>query len=108
MTNRKSFDNASLWLNESFKHTDEIPPTAILANKIDLRTSDNRAEFVQTDEGEEFTKSLSERLGISTIFFETSAKTGENIQEAFTDLGRILIAEDAKARGLTKKKKMVF
>ena len=89
VTNRTSFDNASAWLAESFKHTDENPPTAVLANKIDLRTSADKSKFVQTDEGEAFTKSLSEKLGIPTIFLETSAKTGENIQEAFTDLSEV-------------------
>lgn len=108
VTNRASFDNASAWLTESFKHTDVIPPTAVLGNKIDLRSSDSKSEFVQSDEGVAFAKSLSDKLGISTIFFETSAKTGENIHEAFTDLSRILIAEDEKDRAKKKKKKQVF
>jgi small GTP-binding protein len=108
VTNRTSFDNASAWLTESYKHTNEIPPVAVLGNKIDLRISDSKSEFVQSNEGAAFTKSLGDKLGISTIFFETSAKTGENIQEAFTDLGRILIDEDDKASGKRIKKKMVF
>ena len=108
VTNRTSFDNATAWLTESFKHTEENPPTAVLANKKDLRTSDSKKEYVQPDEGKAFAKALSEKLGIPTIFFETSALTGENIQESFTDLCRILIAENEKARGLAKKKKQVF
>ncbi|TFG28782.1 GTP-binding protein [Candidatus Thorarchaeota archaeon] len=103
ITNRESFENASAWLAESFKHVDEFPPVAILANKIDLRTSDNTANYVTAEEGEAFAKSLSEKLEIQTIFFETSAKNGENIQESFTQLGRILI-ENHELEQIRKKR----
>lgn len=108
VTNRTSFDNASAWLAESFKHTEENPPTAVLANKIDLRTSKNKVDFVQREEGMAFAISLSDKLNIPTIFFETSAKTGENIQNSFTDLCRILIAEHEKSTGIQKKKKQIY
>ena len=92
ITNRNSFDNASAWLAESYKHTEEIPPIAILANKADLRSLGSAVELVTHDEGAAFAKSLHEKLDVPTIFFETSAKNGENIQESFTELTRILIA----------------
>jgi len=92
ITNRDSFDNASAWLAESYKHTEEIPPIAVLANKVDLRTLSSGVELVTPEEGAAFAKSLTEKLEVPTIFFETSAKNGENIQESFTELTRILIA----------------
>lgn len=96
---RKSFDNITWWLVEAFKYNQKIPPTAILANKIDLRSSDIQSFEVSTEEGLAFTETFTQRLEVPAIFLETSAKTGENIQESFTKLSRILIHEDAKAKG---------
>ena len=92
ITNRESFDNASAWLAESYKHTEEVPPIAVLANKVDLRTLGSAVEVVTPEEGAAFAKALREKLDVPTIFFETSAKNGENIQESFAELTRILIA----------------
>ena len=102
VTNRETFDNATRWLVEAFTYSGEIPPTAILANKSDLRNSGDYSEFVQPEEGQAFAKMFTEKLGIPSIFFETSAKNGENIEEAFSDLARLMITEDEK---LKRKKK---
>jgi Ras-related protein Rab-1A len=95
ITNRESFDNASAWINESFKHLVGRPTTLVLGNKIDLRTSEKNESFVSTEEGAEFAIDLAKRMNISTLFYETSAKNGENIQEAFTELARFMIAESS-------------
>ena len=102
ITNRESFDNMSRWLAETFKYAGEIPPTAILANKVDLRTSNDSSQFVLPEEGQVFAKMFTEKLGIPSVFFETSAKEGENIQESFSTLTRMMIAEDIKRRGKKK------
>lgn len=104
MTNRETFDNASKWLVEAFRHSGEIPPTAILANKWDLRTPENAAELVSAEEGKAFSKMFTEKLGIPSIFYETSAKNGENIQETFSTITRLMIAEEEKRKGKKKKK----
>jgi len=103
MTNRESFDNLTRWLVETFRHAGQIPPTTILANKLDLRTSQDSSMFVLAEEGQAFSKMFTEKLGIPSIFFETSAKNGENIQESFSELARIMIAEEEK-RIVAKKK----
>jgi hypothetical protein len=46
---------------------------------------------VSYEEGEEFTKMFSEKLNTPTIFIETSAMTGENIDEAFNRLTTMMI-----------------
>ena len=92
ITNRTSFVNAYAWLAESLKHTEEVPPIAVLGNKADLRTPENVLDLVTYEEGAAFTDTLCEKLDVPAIFFETSAKNGENIQESFTDLTRIMIA----------------
>jgi len=103
MTNRDSFDNLTRWLVETFRHAGEIPPTAILANKLDLRTSQDSSMFVLAEEGQVFSKMFTEKLGIPSIFFETSAKNGENIQESFSNLARIMIAGEEKRIAAKKK-----
>jgi len=103
ITNRDSFDNMSRWLVETFKYAGEIPPTAILANKVDLRTSNDSSKFVLPEEGQAFAQMFTEKLGIPSVFFETSAKDGENIQESFSTLTRMMIAEDEKHRAAKKK-----
>jgi len=103
ITNRESFDNATRWLVEAFTYAGEIPTTAILANKVDLRTSNDKSKFVTTEEGQEFAKTFSERLGVPCVFFETSAKEGENIQESFTELTRLMIVDYEKTQNEKKK-----
>jgi small GTP-binding protein len=95
---RKSFDNLTWWLVEAFKYNQEIPPTAILANKIDLRTPEIQDYEVSTEEGLQFRDMFVQRLEVPAVFLETSAKTGENIQEAFTNLTKTLISEDVKRK----------
>ncbi|TFH06923.1 MAG: GTP-binding protein [Candidatus Thorarchaeota archaeon] len=102
VTCRESFDNASRWLVEAFTHAGEIPPTAILANKIDLRTSKERSKFVQPEEGQAFASIFRAKLEVPAVFFETSAKNGENIEESFSTLAHMMIAEEEKQKGKKK------
>ncbi|MHA2027197.1 MAG: Rab family GTPase [Candidatus Thorarchaeota archaeon] len=92
---RESFDNASKWLVEAFKYMGELPPTVIIGNKIDLRPNVPQDNIVTTQEGLKFTEYFKEKLNVSALFLETSAKTGENIQEAFGKLLDIMIEEEA-------------
>jgi len=100
VVNRESFDNLTWWLVEAFKYNQLIPPTAILANKIDLRSSEINDYEVSTEDGLRFKDMFVNRLEVPSVFLETSAKTGDNIQEAFTELTRLLIKEDMKKKTL--------
>lgn len=102
ITSRETFDNMTRWLAEAYKYSGEIPPTAILGNKSDLRDSDDCTEFIQPEEGQVFAKIFTEKLGIPSVFFETSAKNGENIEESFATLTRLMIAENNKQKGMKK------
>ena len=77
ITNRESFNQLSKWIKvaNSKINLDEIP-TTILGNKLDL----NNERIINTEEGEQFAKNL------SASFFETSAKDGTNIDQAFDEL----------------------
>ena len=93
---RESFDNASKWLVEAFKYMGELPPTIVIGNKIDLRTTHPERNFVSTEEGLKFTEHFKKILDVASIFIETSAKTGENIQTAFNQLIDLMIIEESK------------
>ncbi len=83
---RDSFDNASKWLVEAYKNMGPLPPTVIVANKIDLRRGRDQSNFVSTNEGLEFTQMFIDKLGVPATFIETSAKTGENVEVTFNKL----------------------
>ncbi len=90
VTNRESFDNASKWLVEAFKNMGPLPPTVIIANKIDLRYTTDKKKYVSREEGEEFTRYFIEKLDVPAIYRETSAKTGSGVQDTFTELLRMM------------------
>jgi Ras-related protein Rab-1A len=96
VTDRDSFDNASKWLVEAYKYMGELPPTAIVANKIDLRESYPDGGLVSIEEGQEFADYFREKLAIPAVFIETSAKTGENIEHMFTELLRLIAEEETQ------------
>ncbi|MFW9834298.1 MAG: GTP-binding protein [Candidatus Thorarchaeota archaeon] len=107
---RVSYDNASKWLVEAHKHLRgaewtgwEGLPTAIIGNKIDLRESGQFEEIVTTEEGEEFAEYFSEQLNAPVLFKETSALTGENINETFNDLTGLMFAADMRRKPRTVK-----
>ncbi|MHA3963279.1 MAG: Rab family GTPase [Candidatus Thorarchaeota archaeon SMTZ1-45] len=98
---RESFDNASKWLVEAHKHLRgkewagwEWFPTAIIGNKIDLRESGQFEDIVSTEEGRAFAELFCEKLKAPVLYKETSALTGENINETFSDLTGLMFEAD--------------
>ncbi len=72
---KNSFKDIELWLKELRLYSSPDIKVILIGNKSDLK--DKRE--VNYEEGHE----LAEKFGIK--FYETSAKTGENIQEIFAD-----------------------
>ncbi len=93
---RQSFENASKWLVEAHDYTEGLPPLIIAGNKIDLRTSHSSDEVVSTEEGRAFTEDIGRRLNTNVIFIETSALTGENIDDAFARLTEMMLDKAMK------------
>ena len=77
ITNKETFKNLDTWMN-SVKNIADLSskPVIILGNKCDL----NENRQVTYEEGENYAKNLGYH------FYETSAKTGENVKEAFEDI----------------------
>ncbi|MHA1944000.1 MAG: Rab family GTPase [Candidatus Thorarchaeota archaeon] len=91
VVDRESFDNASKWLVEAHGYMQEFPALIIVANKIDLRGYYPNEDIVSNEEGKEFTKMFSKKLNTPSIFIETSALTGENVDDAFNKLTAMMI-----------------
>ncbi|PAA64349.1 hypothetical protein BOX15_Mlig011637g1 [Macrostomum lignano] len=83
VTDAESFDNIRTWISNIDQHASSDVEKLLLANKCDL--VDERA--VSVERGEKFAADNQMR------FYECSAKTGQGVQEAFTQ-----IARDIKAK----------
>ncbi|MEJ2248119.1 MAG: GTP-binding protein [Candidatus Lokiarchaeota archaeon] len=82
VTNNESFEHVEDWYNEvnQFLNLRNLP-IIIVGNKVDLEEE----REVDYQEGVKLTKKLSEEGRVSNIsYIETSALTGENIQDAFS------------------------
>lgn len=76
-----SFKEASQWVEELKSHFEQMPLLYLVGNKADLQNDRN----VTVDDAEKLAES------ISAVYFETSALTGQNIDELF-----LAIAEKIK------------
>ncbi len=94
VVDRETFDNASKWLVEAKEFMGKLPPIIVLGNKIDLRPSQPVGQVVSSEEGERFARKFGESLNTPTIFMESSAMTGENIDKAFTTLTAMMIGDE--------------
>ncbi|MHA1911748.1 MAG: GTP-binding protein [Candidatus Kariarchaeaceae archaeon] len=75
-----SFKSVHFWLEEAMRLTsDTIKTLLLVGNKSDL----DDLRQVSTEEGELAAKELAEISKVPVRFIETSALTGENIEEAF-------------------------
>ena len=75
ITNRQSFENVNAWIEDCKSQSPSTILMALVGNKIDLDSS----RAVSTEEGEDFANMN------GMPFFETSAKSGENIDSIFTN-----------------------
>jgi hypothetical protein len=87
VTRRSTLDNMDKWLSSFFSVTGEVP-VVFIANKMDLKSD---AEF-----GEAEMVALARKYHSPYIL--TSARTGENVEESFRELGRRIIQHYLNAR----------
>ncbi|GAM21890.1 hypothetical protein SAMD00019534_050650, partial [Acytostelium subglobosum LB1] len=81
ITRRETFDNLTSWLSDCRKYSTGEVTIALIGNKSDLET--NRQ--VSTSEASAF----AQEHGL--LFFETSAKTGSNVDLAFEQTSKIIL-----------------
>ncbi len=87
VTRRRTFLNVDNWKEEAFKNLNGEIPLVLVANKVDLKDS----RVVTPEEGEEYAK----KNGF--IYVESSALTGENVEEAYSTLCRRMITDSKNA-----------
>lgn len=75
ISRRETFEHVSTWLADVRKHANPHTTIVLVGNKCDL---DPRSRQVTREEGEKFA-----RDNDIPLFIETSAKSAENVEEAF-------------------------
>ena len=99
VTNIKSFENIKKWINEIKEEISENVSIVLIGNKIDKL----KERKITKEQGEKIANE------IGTKFFETSAKTGEGINESVFYLVKIIYENDPeikkKGQNLKKYKK---
>ncbi|KAK4974714.1 GTP-binding protein of the rab/ypt [Elasticomyces elasticus] len=94
ITQAASLDKAKSWVKELQRQANENIIIALAGNKADLVTEQPDKRAVQQSDAEAYAREA------GLLFFETSAKTAENVKELFTAIARKLPIEQASQRGL--------
>ncbi|KAL3854581.1 hypothetical protein ACJMK2_013845 [Sinanodonta woodiana] len=92
LTNPDSFRNIPTWISEVSKYAAGNPVMALVGNKTDLKDY----TFVAREDGEK----LASEHGM--IFIETSAKTGDNVHQAFFEVGKEVLKRKNNGPGPTE------
>ena len=83
VTRRRTFLNIENWKEEAFTNLQKEVPLVLVANKVDLEDS----RVISTNEGEEYAKEN------NFIYVESSALTGENVEDAYVNLCKIMVED---------------
>ena len=88
LTKLKTYEELEHWLSEMFEILQKKIPFIIIGNKLDLVKEVGRS--IENDIVRDYAENQ------DSIYIETSAKTGENIENAFKELTQHMIKRDSK------------
>ncbi|KAK3674853.1 GTP-binding protein of the rab/ypt [Recurvomyces mirabilis] len=94
ITQASSLDKAKSWVKELQRQANENIIIALAGNKSDLVADQPDKRAVHTADAEAYAREA------GLLFFETSAKTAENVKELFTAIAKKLPIEQASQRGM--------
>ncbi|KAI4159673.1 MAG: hypothetical protein LQ342_006366 [Letrouitia transgressa] len=94
ITQASSLDKAKAWVKELQRQANENIIIALAGNKSDLVTSQPDKRAIATADAEAYAREA------GLLFFETSAKTAENVRDLFTAIARKLPLEQAGQRNM--------
>ncbi|KAI0998617.1 hypothetical protein K3495_g9579 [Podosphaera aphanis] len=92
ITQASSLDKAKQWVKELQRQANENIIIALAGNKLDLVTAQPDKRAVTAADAETYAKEA------GLLFFETSAKTSENVRELFTSIAKKLPLDQAGSR----------
>ena len=91
---QSSLDKAKAWVKELQRQANENIIIALAGNKADLVAEQPDKRAIQTADAQTYAREA------GLLFFETSAKTAENVRDLFTAIARKLPLDQAGPRGL--------
>ncbi|RAR01152.1 ras-domain-containing protein [Stemphylium lycopersici] len=94
ITQAASLDKAKAWVKELQRQANENIIIALAGNKLDLVTDSPDKRAISTADAEQYAREA------GLLFFETSAKTSENVKELFTAIAKKLPIDQAGPRNL--------
>lgn len=86
-------DKAKAWVKELQRQANENIVIALAGNKLDLAEPPSSRRAIETSDAEAYAKEA------GLLFFETSAKTAQNVQELFTAIAKKLPLDQQGQRG---------
>lgn len=95
LTSPETLDKLDSWIEESLQHSQGFLKTFIVVgNKHDLKDQIK----VQQSDVDALLKKLNDLENIEAAYLVTSAKTGENIEEAFETMGKMFLEREGFPR----------
>src|ERR1700761_3229225 len=91
---QSSLDKAKAWVKELQRQANENIIIALAGNKLDLVNQSPDMRAISTADAQQYASEA------GLLFFETSAKTAENVKELFTAIAKKLPLDQAGPRTL--------
>ena len=96
ISDKKSFDNIGKWMDDIIEESDNKIPIVLAGNKCDLK----QERVITKEVGENIAKQY------NLIFFETSCKDGDNVDNCFKELTQQILERKKERKKSIEAKKL--